>query len=114
MTDRTNAGAYAPKMVKLKALDVKPHHFALWCRIEDGEPFENEIVSRRWSDDGQKITFMLGTHNFFFASPDEEVELVPIPRSPNVSEQTLAMREARDAAAMRVRPANGASGREWR
>lgn len=66
-----------PEMCRVKARDVVPYHWALWCSIEDGKPFANEIVHVSWSDDGERIWFGLETHNAFSAGPDEEVELVP-------------------------------------
>lgn len=85
----------APEMRKVLARDVVQYEWAIWCSIEDGEPFANvvehvvlllhlnaprlitgtvardelqflvglglvEVVS--WSDDGQHLWFMLGTH----------------------------------------------------
>lgn len=65
-------------MVKVKATEVKPFHYGIWCSIEDGKPFVNTIVITRWADDGKYIRYMLDTHNFDRAEPDEILELVPI------------------------------------
>ena len=70
-----------PATVQIKARDVKPYHYRLWCSIMDGEPFANEIVGVCRTDDGEHLTFMLDSHNFMCnLDPDEELELVP--RSP--------------------------------
>jgi hypothetical protein len=67
-----------PPTTTIKAIDVKPHYWAQWCTIEGyPEPFANTIVSVKWSEDGQHLWFMLDTHNFLKASPDEELELIP-------------------------------------
>jgi hypothetical protein len=74
------ATAPEPKTEKVRAIDVKPYRWALWCTVEgSSKPFANEICIRKWSDDGEKIIFMLDSHNFLFARPDEELELIPIP-----------------------------------
>jgi hypothetical protein len=65
-----------PPTIMVRARDIKPYHYALWCRIEDGKPFANDIVGVRWSEDGTKLWFMLESHNFFDALPDEMVEVV--------------------------------------
>ncbi|MFA5053441.1 MAG: hypothetical protein WC565_05245 [Parcubacteria group bacterium] len=64
--------------VTLKAIDVRPYAYALWCCIEDGVPFANDIVCRRWSDDGKHIWWMLDTHNFAKYEPDELVEVIEL------------------------------------
>ena len=68
-----------PQTVKVRAVDVKPGRYALWCSIEGGEPFANEICLRRWSEDKSQIIFMLETHNFIFTEPDEEMNLIELP-----------------------------------
>lgn len=65
-----------PSQVRKRAIDVTPLTHAVWCSIEDGEPFANPIVLRRWSDDGKRIVFMLDSHNFLFAAPDEEIDVI--------------------------------------
>jgi hypothetical protein len=77
----------SPKIEKVKAIDVRPHRFALWCSIEDGKPFANEISLRRWTEDGEKIVFMLDSHNFHFAEPDEVMEVIPIPNPSYVNDE---------------------------
>jgi len=62
-------------IVKKKAIDVTPHNHLLPCYIEDVY-HEVEIALRGWTDDGKRIRFMLETHNFFSAAPDEEVEVI--------------------------------------
>lgn len=66
-----------PQFQLVKARDVIPYHWALWCTVGDSKPFANVIVMARWSEDGKRIVFMLDTHNFDQADPDEELELVP-------------------------------------
>jgi hypothetical protein len=102
-------GTEKPPTVKIKAIDAKPHRYALWCSVagEDGKqgaPFANEIGPRSWSDDGQHIWFMLDTHNFFKAKPDEELELIPLPTPKYVTPEMMAERENRDAQKMAKRP----------
>lgn len=65
-----------PETKSVRARDVQPWFWGQWCSIEDGEPFTNVICSVRWSDDGEHLWFMLETHNFFKAKPDEILELV--------------------------------------
>lgn len=66
-----------PEQVQIRARDVKPYHWAVWCTVGDStRPFANTIVSRKWSEDGEKIWFMLDTHNFDSAGPDEMLWLV--------------------------------------
>lgn len=65
----------SPVMERIKAIDVKDYHWALWCTVGGGPPHENPIVAARWTDDG-RLSFMLDSHNFFSADPDEELELV--------------------------------------
>lgn len=66
-----------PEQVEVRALDAKPHHWAVWCTVGEGKkPFANTIVARKWSEDGEKIWFMLDTHNFMSAHPDEMLSLV--------------------------------------
>ena len=67
-----------PDAVKIKAIDVELYRYALWCTVGGSKPLLNDIVCRRWSEDGSEIVFMLETHNFMTALPDEELELVPV------------------------------------
>lgn len=69
---------YQPKRIEVRkrAIDVTPLTHAIWCSIEDGEPFVNHITLRRWSEDGKRIVFMLDSHNFLFAAPDEEIDVI--------------------------------------
>lgn len=71
-----------PTLVKVMAVDVKPYLFGLWCTVGNGEPRSNVICSVKWSEDGQRLWFMLESHNFFDAAPDEALELVPQVPSP--------------------------------
>ncbi len=69
----------APPTIKVRAIDIRPGRYALWCQFEEGEPFANEICLRRWSEDRTKIVFMLDSHNFVFKKPDEELEVIVLP-----------------------------------
>lgn len=89
-----------PAMVKVRAIDVLPYRFGIWCTVGGWpQPFANEIVGSRWSEDGKKIWFMLETHNFQEADPDELMELVPIDMK--MSPDALRMADAN-----RATPAN--------
>ena len=74
----TNRLPIAPAIVRLRALDVTPYRFGLWCSVGGGEPFANMICHRAWSDDGTRIIFGLDTHNGYSAAPDEEMLVVPL------------------------------------
>jgi hypothetical protein len=65
-----------PEFEAVRAIDVRPYRWGVWCSIEGGEPFVNVIESRKWSDDGQGIWFCLGSHNFLSAKPAEKLKLV--------------------------------------
>lgn len=67
-----------PKTVKVKARDVVPYLYGDWSSVADGEPFANQIVRIRWSEDGEHLWFGLDSHNFMKARPDEVLELVPM------------------------------------
>ncbi len=67
-----------PIFLKIKAQEVKPYHYGLWTCIEDGEPFANCICSVKWSEDGKSLWFMLESHNFYKADPEEEIEVVDL------------------------------------
>lgn len=67
-----------PEVVRVRAGDVEPYEWALWCRVEGGEPFANQIVGRRVSEDGAHLWFMLDSHNFLRTTPDEVLELIPL------------------------------------
>lgn len=52
-----------PAMQKVRAIDVRPYQWALWCTVAGiPQPFANEIEHRQWIEDGQSIWFGLGTH----------------------------------------------------
>ncbi len=85
--------------VKVKAIDIKPYRYYLPCLMgEEERPMFNEICIRRWSEDGKKITFMLDSHNFLFAKPDELVEVVPIKKGQYSNEfyERVDKRDAHD------------------
>lgn len=69
-----------PVVQKMKVLDVRPYHYGVYCCIEEGKPFVNEIVGKDWSEDGEKVIFMLETHNFLFHSPWDEMDVVAMDR----------------------------------
>lgn len=77
----TTASNFAPQqsdLTPVQARDVQPYRWAQWCRIEDSEPFANDIVGVRPSDDGEHLWFMLETFNFLKAKPDDVLYLIPI------------------------------------
>lgn len=77
--------------MKIKARDAKPKLYALWCTVEGHpSPFANDIEAIRWSDDGEHLWFLLGTHNFYKVRPDEEVDLIPLPRPSYISDESWA------------------------
>lgn len=92
-----------PVQVKKKAIDVTPLEHGIWCSIMDGKPFVNTIVLRKWTDDGKKIVFMLDSHNFISAEPDEEIEVVE-KEEPFYNASTTLEVLQKDAERMRKRP----------
>ena len=70
-----------PIFVTVRARDVKPYHYGIWSST-GGEPFANCICIVKWSEDGKHLRFMLESHNFFEAAPDEEVEVVDLTSNP--------------------------------
>ena len=66
-----------PEQIEVRGIDVVPYECAIWCTVADSEPFANTIEHRSWSDDGEHIWLMLGTHNFYKCKPDEMVRVVP-------------------------------------
>lgn len=78
--EEVEAALREPKQIKMKAIDVVPYLYGIWCTVEGNpKPFVNGIESVSWSTEkpGQ-IIFMLGTHNFDFRMADEEIEVVPM------------------------------------
>ena len=65
-----------PEQVEVLGIDVTPYDYAIWCSVGDGKPFANTIEHRSWSDDGQHIWLMLGTHNFYKCKADEPVRVL--------------------------------------
>ena len=63
---------------RVKVLDVIPYRHGVYCSIEDGKPFVNDIVGRQWSEDGEKVIFMLETHNFLFEPFGGEMDVVSL------------------------------------
>lgn len=67
-----------PKTVMVRVRDLKPYHYGIWCSIENGAPFVNEIVHMVWRDDGT-ITLMLESFNFMTGlTPQAELEVVEL------------------------------------
>lgn len=92
-----------PTQIKMKAIDVVPHKYGQWCSIGDGKPFVNPFCHRQWSDDGETIWFMLESHNFYDAKPDDEMLVVEVKLSEwGVKEWDRLMRD--DAVEMARRP----------
>ena len=83
-----------PIAVTIKARDVLPCRYAIWCTINGGNKFLNEIATRRLDADG-RICFMLDSFNFMWKYPDELVEVVPITRK--LSAELQAWIDADDA-----------------
>lgn len=102
MTEET-AEEEAPTIIQVRAIDVKPNHYGIWCSIAGRKPFINPIVLRRWSEDGQQISFMLDSHNFQFCKWDEMMDVVPYEMYPK-NKKLLAECDARDAEDMKHRP----------
>lgn len=71
----TNA---SPNFERIRAVDVQPYRWGQWSSVGGSTPFLNQIVSKRWSENGDRIWFMLDSHNFMSAEPDEVLELVPM------------------------------------
>lgn len=68
-----------PDAVPILARDVKPYHYGIWCTIAGNpKPFVIQFVSVKWSEDGKHLWFMLDSHNFHKAKPNEELSLVPM------------------------------------
>ena len=62
--------------VSILARDVVPYRYGVWSSVAGEEPFANQIVHMRWSEDGEHLWFGLETHNTVKARPDEVLELV--------------------------------------
>jgi len=92
-----------PVQVKKRAIDVTPYEHGIWCSVEGGDPFVNTIVLRKWSEDGSQVVFMLDSHNFLFAKPDEEIEVVEA-SSTFYNAEFQAKRLAEDAKTMASKP----------
>lgn len=67
-----------PVTEKVRARDVKPYHYGIWCTVGGGQPFNNVICGVRWSDDGARLWFNLESYNSYDVDPDEEIELIPL------------------------------------
>lgn len=71
-----------PTFVRKRAIDVTPWRHAIWCTVGGGKPFANTIESRSWCENGTRIWFLLGTHNFYSARPDETIEVIEVELAP--------------------------------
>ena len=78
-----------PEQVEVRAIDIVPYEAAIWCSVADSKPFANTIEHRSWSEDGQHIWFMLGTHNFYKAEPDAMVKVVQLARTERIEPKSL-------------------------
>ena len=65
-----------PEFVKIIARDVVPYRYGVWSSVAGDEPFANQIVHMKWSEDGEHLWFGLESHNTVKARPDEVLELV--------------------------------------
>lgn len=66
-----------PAQIEVRAIDVVPDEHAIWCTVGDRTtPFANTIEFRSWSQDGDFIWFLLGTHNTYKAKPEELMRVV--------------------------------------
>lgn len=74
--DQQSDGMTEPEEIEVLGIAVLPYQYAIWCSVGGGEPFANTIESRSWSDDGEHIWLMLGTHNFCKCRPDELLRVV--------------------------------------
>lgn len=81
MTEEELNAIVKERGVMVKAINIRPYMYSLPCAIgpKDKRIFIlNEMCCRGWTKDG-RIDWMLDTFNFFFAKPDEMVEIVPVP-----------------------------------
>jgi len=74
-----NETTQMPLRVRKRAIDVTPHYHGIYCTVAGGEPHVNQIVLRRWSEDGKEIVFMLESHNFYFSEPEASMLVVELP-----------------------------------
>lgn len=92
-----------PTQITMKAIDVVPHKYGLWCSVGNGEPYVNPFCHRKWSEDGESIWFMLESHNFYNAKPDEDMKVVERELS-DWELSTWSSLSAKDAEEMAKRP----------
>jgi hypothetical protein len=91
-----------PTIIKKRAIDVTPYNHGIYCTINGGEPFVNEIATRGWTRCGAQIQVMFESHNFAQWDPDALVDVVEI--ESGVSPKMLAEFLAEDAEKMAKRP----------
>ena len=94
----------APLIVQKLGINVTPWDHGIWCSIAGGPPFVNEIVVRRWSEDGRRISIMLDSLNFDEFAPDEMVSVVELGRRPHQSDEAVERRAKENAAFASLRP----------
>ena len=92
-----------PVIVQKRGIDVTPYLHGVWCSIAGGKPFVNEIVNRRWSEDGSKIWVMFESFNFDCFGPDDMVNVVEL--QPTYGAPFLERTLKEDAESMAKRPA---------
>lgn len=89
--------------VRKRGIDITPYFHALPCTFEEAGYAEEEIVIRRWCDDGQHIMLMLDCHVSYKVHADEWVDVVELePKFKDAQWFIEAM--ARDAEKMAQRP----------
>jgi len=74
--------------VSVRAQDVVPYFYALWCSVGGSDPFANPICGGTWSADGTKIYLFLDTHNVYCVDAEATLDLVP--REPSPGERAYA------------------------
>lgn len=79
MTEEELDAIVAERGVMVKGINIRFYMYSLPCLIgPERYPILNEMCCRDWHRDG-RISWLLDTHNFFFAKPDEMVQVVPVP-----------------------------------
>ncbi len=78
MTEEELDAIVKERGVMVKAINIRPYMYSLPCQMPGKHFILNEICWRKWSDDGNRITFGLDTHNYLFAKAGEMVEVVPV------------------------------------
>lgn len=95
-----------PIIVQKRGIDVTPYLHGIYCTIAGGRPFVNEIVHRKWSEDGSRIWMMLESHNFYDCGPEDIIDVVEL--KPGYGAAFLEKSLAKDAEWMAKRPSPAA------